>query len=155
MQAYIGTYADCQLLHQDQQQGRKYANLFFLARFYTAAELLFAQGVRHLLMLHLLSIYRIVLLPAPVTCLVNSRVWCVRSAQHLWLLHVAAVCSLQVLVELAIGCHSCCAAMQGRRDRRDTSTCMKAGGYTLATRKTLYITKSNAPPSQLTHYLSR
>ena len=38
-------------------------------------------------------------------------------------------------VEPAIGCHSCCAAMQGRRARRDTSTCMKAGGYTLEKRK--------------------
>ena len=58
-------------------------------------------------------------------------------------------------VEPAIGCHSCCAAMQGRRARRDTSTCMKAGGYTLEKREMPYIDKSNTPRSQLTHYLSR
>ncbi len=58
-------------------------------------------------------------------------------------------------VEPAIGCHTCCAAMQGRRDSRDTSTCMNAGGYILATRKMLYINKPNAPYFQLTHYLSR
>ena len=41
-------------------------------------------------------------------------------------------------VEAAIGCHTCCAAMRGRRDRRDISTSMKGGNDILATKNMLY-----------------